>query len=215
MKKLDFKKTKKLLDKYNIAYPISQIVGSEKNAAELSKKIGFPVVLKISSSSVIHKTEIKGVENNLQDQKQVVAAYEKLSKIISKKKIKDADILMQKMVSGTEIIIGMKRDPQFDVVLLFGLGGVFVEVLEDISFRIAPIDNKQAKEMVQEIKGYKILKGVRGKKPVKISALVNLLTKISKLALENKNIQEIDFNPVIADEKSALVVDMRILEHEK
>ncbi len=215
MKKLNFKKTKKILDKYKITYPKSKITGSKKDAVKLAKKIGFPVVLKISSPSVIHKTEIHGVEKYLQDQKQVKSAYEKLSKIITKKNIKDAKILLQKMVPGTEIIIGMKRDPQFDVVLIFGLGGVFVEVLKDVSFRVAPIDKKQAKEMIQEIKGYKILKGARGKKPVKISALVNLLTKVSKLALENNNIQEIDFNPVIADEKSALVVDMRILENER
>ena len=114
------------------------------------------------------------------------------------------------MERGKEIIVGMTRDPQFGSVLMFGLGGVFVEVLKDVSFRIAPIGKEEAEEMIEEIKASKILKGIRGEKPVNTEKLVDILVKVSKLA-ENKKILEVDLNPVIVNETSAIIVDARIM----
>ena len=119
-------------------------------------------------------------------------------------------VLVQKMESGIEVIIGMKNDAQFGPVLLFGLGGIFVEILKDTSLRITPVDKKQALGMIQEIKSYPLLEGVRGGKAVNIDAIADIIVKTSKLA-ENKKIREIDFNPVIVNERSAAIIDVRIM----
>ncbi|MBR9691846.1 acetyl-CoA synthetase [Candidatus Woesearchaeota archaeon] len=213
MQQLDFNKTKKLLDKYNIPYPKSELAASSDKAIKIAKKIGFPIAIKVISKDIIHKSDIGGVKVNLNNEEELSDAYDSLLTSTKKKspKSKIEGILIQKMESGVEVIIGMKRDPQFDAVLMFGLGGIFVEVLKDVSFRVAPIEKKEAEEMINEIKSRKILYGIRGQKPVKISALVDLMVKISKLSIENKKILELDLNPVIADETSAKAVDVRMM----
>jgi len=213
MQLFDFNKTINLLDKYKIHYPKSKIAKTLEQAKKFAKEIRFPVVLKIISKDIVHKSDFGGVKANIKDEDELVSAYEGIVKSVKKKlpRAKIEGILVQKMEQGTEVIIGMKNDPQFGPVLMFGLGGIFVEVLKDISFRVAPINVHEAEEMVNEIKGSKILKGARGEKPVKISALVDLLMKVSKLSIENKKIVELDLNPVFVDEKSAKVVDVRIM----
>ncbi|MEE9525228.1 MAG: acetate--CoA ligase family protein [Candidatus Woesearchaeota archaeon] len=217
MQQLDFQKTKKLLEKYKLPFAKSDLATSPEKAVAIAKKIGYPVALKVISKDILHKTDIGGVKTNIQDEKELSSSYDSILTKAKKKfpKAKIDGILIQKMESGIEVIIGMKRDPQFDVVLMFGLGGIFTEVLKDVSFRIAPIDKQQAEEMIDEIKANQILKGTRGTSPVKISALVDILTKISKLAIENKKIRELDLNPIIVNETSAAIVDIRILENEK
>lgn len=213
MQQLEFNKTIKLLDKYKISYPKSRLATSPEKATKIAKELGYPVVLKIISKDIVHKSDVGGVKVNLKTEEELTSAYEELLKSVKKKspKAKLEGVLVQKMESGIEAIIGMKRDPQFDAVIMFGLGGVFVEVLKDVSFRIAPIDKIQAEKMINEIQAIEILKGVRGEKPVKISALVDLLVKVSKLSITNKKILELDLNPVIVDEKSAKVADVRLM----
>jgi len=208
MEQLEFNKTKKLLGKYKLLFAKSDIAKSEEQAIKSAKKIGFPVVLKLISKEIIHKTEEGAVITDINSEEEAKEAYNSLMKK-TKKKIEG--ILVQKMEIGKEVIIGMKRDPQFDAVIMFGLGGIFVEVLKDVSFRIAPIDKVQAGEMMDEIKASEILKGVRGEKPVNIEKLVDILMKVSKLS-ENKKIIELDFNPVIVNETSATIVDARIMQ---
>ncbi len=121
-------------------------------------------------------------------------------------------VLVQKMVSGgKELIVGMKRDPQFGPLIMFGMGGVYVEVLKDVSFRIAPITRKEAYEMVKEVKAYHILRGLRGEKPVDIDAIVDLLLRVSKLSVDHPEVLEMDLNPVKVFEKGYLVVDFRMV----
>jgi acetyl-CoA synthetase (ADP-forming) len=211
MQQLEFKKAKKLLEKYKLPLAKSEIVSSPEKAKLIAKKIRYPVAIKAISKEIIHKTDSGAVKVDIKDEKELLKSYEAMTKKI---KNKIEGILVQKMEAGQEIIIGMKRDPQFDVVLIFGLGGIFTEILKDVSFRIAPIDKQEAEKMIDEIKASKILKGVRNLPPANIGSLANILTKLSKLALENKNIQEIDFNPVIVDEKTAKIVDVRIMADE-
>jgi len=118
-------------------------------------------------------------------------------------------ILVQKMGFGREIALGMKRDLQFGPVLMFGLGGIFIETLKDVSFRICPLSKKTAKEMIKEIRGYPVLKGQRGKRGINIEKLVEIILQLSKLSLENPEIKEIDFNPIFVDEKTAKVADLK------
>jgi len=210
---MDFNNTKKLLGKYKLPLVSSLLAKTKEDAIKLSKKIGFPLILKIFSPDIIHKSDVGGVKIGIGDEEALVQGYEEIIKNVKKKKprAKIEGILLQKMEEGKEVIVGMKNDPQFGATIMFGLGGVFVEVLKDISFRIAPVDKKEALNMIKEIKSYKILEGVRGEKGVNINDLVNIIIKTSDMVLKNKKIIELDFNPIIADEKKAVVVDARII----
>ncbi len=199
MQLLEFEKTVTLLKKYKIGFIKSKIIRAENDF----DRAGYPVVLKIFSPEIIHKTEKGGVVLNLRNKQEAVGAFKKLREI-------SKNVLMQKMVKGREIIIGMKRDPQFGPVIMFGLGGVFTEVIKDISFRICPVGKKQAGEMIKEIKSYRILRDWRGQKPVKISDLIDIIVKTSNLSLEER-VEEVDFNPVIVNNRGAFVVDARII----
>jgi len=208
MQQLDIIKTIKILEKNKLPFSKSNIVKTKEQAIKTAKKIGFPVALKITSSKIIHKTDVNGVEINLETEDQVDKAYDHILK--KNKKVKIDGFLVQKMETGTEIIIGMKKDPQFGPIIMFGLGGIFTEILKDVSLRITPIDKNQAVDMIKEIKAHPILEGSRGRKAVNINALVDILLKTSQLS-QNKNILELDFNPVIVDDKSATIVDARIM----
>lgn len=208
---LDFEKTKKLLERFKLPLVNSVLVKKPEQLIKLSKKIGFPCVLKISAADIIHKSDIGGVKIGIKNEEELIKAYDEIIRNAKKKKAKLEGVLIQKMEQGKEVIIGMKNDSQFGPVIMFGLGGVFVEVLKDVSFRIAPVDKKQALDMIKEIKGYKILEGIRGEKAVNIGALVNIIVKTSDMVLKNKKIKELDFNPVIINEKKATIVDARII----
>jgi len=205
---------KKLLREYGIPVPSFKLVKSEDEITGLAKEIIFPIVMKIVSPDIIHKTDAGGVKLNIKDETEARLAYQG---IISKAKKynKEAQIegvIVYSMVpQGTEIIIGMMKDPHFGPVAMFGLGGIFVEILKDISFRILPIVERDAEEMISEIKGYKILKGIRGEGPKDIKAIKNLLLKISQLALENPEISEIDLNPIFVFEKGLQLIDARMI----
>lgn len=208
---LDFEKTKKLTVKYKLPLVSSVLIKKPEQLSKLAKKIGFPLVLKISSSEVIHKSDIGGVKVGIKNEEELFKSYDEIINKIRKKKIKIEGVLMQKKAEGEEVIVGVKRDPQFGYVIMFGLGGVFVEVLKDVSFRIAPVDKKEALAMIKEIKSYKILEGIRGEEGVNVGALVNIITKTSDMILKNKKITELDFNPIIVGKKQAIIVDARII----
>lgn len=204
MQLLDFQISKKLLSKYKISFLETEIFESEEKARQFVKKIGFPVALKVFSRKIFHRTDIGGVKIDLRNEKELKAAFGKLLRI------KDAEgVLIQKMGQGEQIVLGMKRDGQFGPVLMFGLGGIFVEILKDVSFRVCPVSRKEAVKMIKEIKGYSILKGSRTGKEVNINALVNMIVGLSKLSLKEKSIKEIDLNPVIVNEKGAWAADFK------
>ena len=211
---LNFDESIKLLKKHSIEVPSYSIIRSSKEATSISKKIGYPQAMKILSDDVIHKTDMGGVITNILDQKQAKESYDRII-INIKSKVPDAKIdgiLTQKMFSGTEIIIGMKRDSQFGPVILFGLGGVFVEIMKDVSMGIAPINKKQAIEMINSIKGISLLKGARGSKPANIDKIADLILKVSALSIKEEDVKEIDFNPVFIDGDKMNIVDIRIIK---
>jgi acyl-CoA synthetase (NDP forming) len=206
--------SKELLKKAGIPVVEAKLAQSKKEAISLSKEMGFPVVLKISSSDVVHKSDSGGVKLGLTNATQVGKAY---SEIISsvKQAYPEAQIQgvsVQPMApSGVEVIVGMSKDPQFGPVLMFGLGGILVEVLKDVSFRIVPVTERDAREMIREIKGYPILEGYRGQKPASISALEKLIVKVSQFVEKNPQIKELDLNPIFAYPDKAVAVDARII----
>ncbi|MDI7261047.1 MAG: acetate--CoA ligase family protein [Thermodesulfobacteriota bacterium] len=206
--------SKRLLRQSGIPVVETRLARTQKEAVLLSQKVGFPVALKIASPDILHKSDSGGVKLALNHVSEVRAAFREVMDDI-KNQYPCAvieGVSIQKMAKpGIEVIVGASKDPQFGPVIMFGLGGVFVEVLKDVSFRIIPIGRKDAQEMIEEIKGYPLLQGYRGKRPADIPALIEILLKISRLMEENPEIKELDLNPVIAHEKGALAVDARII----
>jgi acetate---CoA ligase (ADP-forming) subunit beta len=205
---------KQILKEAGINCTDTQLAATRQEAVALSEKMGYPVVLKISSVDITHKSDAGGVKVNLKDRASVEKAYDEIM-ASCKAKYPKADIegiAVQGMAkSGTEIIIGMTKDPSFGPVLMFGLGGIFVEVLKDVAFRIVPLEKNDASEMINEIKGKKLLQGYRGQDPADIAILEEMLLKLSALVDKTESIAEIDMNPVFAYKQGAVVVDARII----
>ncbi len=210
--------SKKVLKQVGIPVTETKLAKSQKEAVLLSQKVGFPVVLKIVSPDVIHKSDSGGVKLGLNNVGQVKTAYNQIIKSINQQYPHAVihGVSVQKMVRlGTEVIVGISKDPQFGPVIMFGLGGIFVEVLKDVSFRIVPVSQRDAQEMIQEIKGYPLLQGYRGKESANIPALVEMILKISKLVKENPEIKELELNPIFAYADGAVAVDARIILEEE
>ena len=200
-----------LLSKYGISYPKTDVVPNRMRAVEATERMGYPVALKISSDQVLHKTDRGGVLLGLKNKDEVQKGYDLLLARFSHVKIDG--IIVQKMAGkeAVELIIGGKRDAQFGQLIMLGMGGIFVEVMRDVVFRVCPITRKDAEEMICELRAYPILAGARGRKPVNTSAIANTLVKVSEL-LQKENPAEFDINPLMADEKGCVAVDMRILK---
>jgi acyl-CoA synthetase (NDP forming) len=187
---------------------------SQKEAIATSSDIGFPVVLKIASPEITHKTDAGGVKMGLKNVAEVGEAYREIMASV-RQKYPEAEIegvVVQGMARpGIEVIIGIYKDAQFGPVIMFGLGGILVEVLKDVSLRLIPIERWDAEEMIKEIKGYALLQGYRGREPAHIPSLVDILLKVSGLVERTPEIKEIDLNPVFAYKDSAVAVDARIV----
>jgi len=192
----------------------TKLATSKTEAMELARKMGFPVVMKIVSPDVAHKSDAGGVKLNIQNATQVGKAYSEILAGVKKHypKAKIVGLTVQKMAKqGIEVIIGMTKDAQFGPVIMFGLGGILVEVLKDVSFRIVPMTRRDAAEMITEIKGFPILKGYRGQDPADVPYLEELIVKVSGFVDKNPEIKELDLNPVFAYKSGALAVDARII----
>lgn len=209
--------SKTIMQEYKLPVTRFKIAESEDAAVKAADAIGYPVVLKILSPDVIHKSDVGGVRINVKNATEVREGYQTI--ITSVKKHKEnariRGIFVEEFApKGIEVIIGALKDPQFGPALMFGLGGIFVEVLKDVSFRVAPITKYDAQEMIQEIKGYPILTGIRGQEARDIKALVNILLQVSKLVMDHPVINQLDLNPVFSYPKGAKCVDARIILEE-
>ncbi len=199
---------------YNIPVTKFKLAKNEEEAVKCAATIGFPVVLKIVSPDIIHKSDVGGVIVDIKNQNDVRTSYKQIVRNVKKSNpdAKIAGILVQEMApSGTEVIVGSIKDPQFGPAIMFGLGGVFVEVLKDVTFRIAPITEDEACEMISEVKAYPLLKGYRNTPPADLKAITNILVNTSKLVMDHPEIKELDLNPIMVYEKGAKTVDARII----
>ena len=199
---------------YGIPVPKFKLALSQQEAAKYAEEIGYPIVLKIVSADIIHKSDAGGVKVNLKSAAEVCQAYcaiiENAKKYNAKAKI--AGVLVQEMApAGIEVIVGAIKDPQFGQTVMVGLGGVFVELLKDVNFRIAPINKEDALDMIMELKAYPLLNGFRGAPPTDIEALIDILCCTSRLVMDYPEIKELDLNPVMAYAKGAKTVDARII----
>ncbi len=187
---------------------------TKEEAVSRSQELGFPVVLKIVSPDILHKTDVGGVKLSLNNEEDVGNAYDEI--IAAAKKHEPAakidGVSVQHMARpAIEVIIGMSKDPQFGPVLMFGLGGILVEVLKDVSFRIVPLTKRDAREMIGELKGYPILEGYRGQEPANIAVLEEMLLKVSEFVEGRPEIKELDINPIFAYRDGALAIDARVI----
>jgi acyl-CoA synthetase (NDP forming) len=196
--------------------PASQLALNTEQAVQWAQEIGYPVVMKIISPDILHKSDIGGVQVGLKNEKEVRLAYEE---IINRayRYLPDADVwgvAVQEMVKvGKEVIVGMTKDPTFGPMLMFGLGGIYVEVLQDVVFRIAPLTRAEADEMVREIRSFPLLAGARGEKPSDLNAVVECILRVSQMVTDFPQIVELDINPLFAykDGAGAMAVDARIV----
>ena len=206
----------KILETYRIPVPEHKLVNTAEEAAKVGLKIGFPVVLKVMSEDITHKFDLKGVVIDIRTEKEAKDAYESIMHHVTKAKpdAKIDGILVEKMIpKGHEVILGVKRDPAFGPFIMYGMGGIFVEIFKDVSFRVAPVDKNVAAEMIDETKSSKMLRGARGIEPADLDALQNTLIRLSQLALDCPQIKELDINPLIVLEKGkgCFVADANIM----
>ena len=206
--------SKQLLEGTGIPTTRARLATSKDEALAAATQIGFPVVLKVMSPDVAHKSDAGGVKLNLDSAAAVGDAYDAIMTSV-KRAIPEAKIQgvsVQTMAKpGTEVIVGLTTDPQFGPVLMFGLGGVFVELLKDVAFRIVPLEPKDAEQMIREIKGFPVLEGFRGSDPADLAALENVILKLSAFAEAHPEIKELDLNPVFAYKDGAVAVDARVV----
>ena len=206
--------SKQVLSEAGIPVALTVLARDAREATKAADKTGFPVVLKIVSPDIAHKSDVGGVRLGLESSDEVQEAFEEIVSAV-KEAQPDARIegvAVQKMApAGTEVIVGMSKDAQFGPVLMFGLGGILVEVLKDVAFRIVPLEPKDARQMVREIKGFPVLEGVRGQAPADLEALEKLILKVSEFVEAHPEIKELDLNPVFAYPNGVLAVDARIV----
>ncbi len=206
--------SKQILEEAGIPATSARLARTADEAAKAAAEFGYPVVLKIVSPDVTHKSDVGGVKLGLDSKETVTAAFQEITKAV-KQQQSDARIegvAVQKMAQpGIEVIVGMSKDPQFGPVLMFGLGGILVEVLKDVAFRIVPLEARDARQMIREIKGFPVLEGFRGQEPADLEALEKLLLKVSAFVEAHPEIEELDLNPVFAYKDGALAVDARIV----
>src|SRR5262252_4479810 len=205
---------KLVCDAYGIPVPKEGIAKSAAEAAKLATRIGFPVVLKIVSPEILHKTEAGGVLVGVKNAAEARKGFEKIM-ASAKKYNRKANLLgvqvQQMLGGGQEVIVGAVTDPSFGKLVAFGLGGVLVEVLKDVTFRLAPVAKDDALSMLDSIAAAEILKGVRGAKGVNRAALATMITGVSRLIADFPEISEMDLNPVFATDKGAIAADVRIV----
>lgn len=209
--------SKELLAQAGFPVAGSRLARTKQEAISIAKELGFPVVLKIASPDIIHKSDAGGVKLGLKNATEVGRAYREIMDSVKQREPQATiyGVSVQKMIRpGIEVIMGMSKDALFGPVLMFGLGGVFVEVLKDVSFRIVPLSRRDARQMIEEIKGYPVLQGYRGQEPANMEALEDMLLKLSHFVEQSPQIKELDLNPIFAHRDGAVAVDARIILEE-
>ena len=205
---------KELIKHAGVTVNETKLARSREEVISAGEEIGYPIVLKIASPEITHKSDAGGVQIGLTDREEVARAYDNILKSVTQKYPKAIiqGVTVQRAAKpGVEVIVGMTKDVQFGPVLMFGLGGIWVEILKDVSFRIVPLTKKDAASLIREIRGYPLLEGRRGQEAVDLSSLEKALLKISVFVEKCPEIKELDLNPIFAYSDGYLAVDARII----
>lgn len=213
MRILNVEESQRLLAKYKLPLAKSVLCKSEKQALAAAAKIGFPIVMKIASPQIVHKTEAKGVQVNIRTEKDVAKVFHQLQENAHKydKKAKIDGVVVQEMVKGVELLVGSKRDAQFGSVLVIGAGGTLVEVMKDTTLRVVPVTREDILAMLAEIKAQSLLTGFRGQPAVDKEALIAFLLKVSQMLIA-EHPAEMDLNPVMVSGSEITIADVRIVK---
>ena len=208
-KTLSEHESKQLLSLYDIPVTREILIEDIKDLSGAVDEIGFPLVMKGNSSSITHKTEKGLIRVDIRNEKEARAAF---TEIMGKMQGEGEGVLVQELVKGQrELVVGLTRDPQFGPCVMFGLGGIFTEILKDIAFRVAPLEKRDALDMMQEIKGRKILEPVRGMEAADLDSLSQILINVGRIGLENEQVKEIDINPLILTGARPVAVDALVI----
>ena len=205
---------KAMLAEFGVAVTDTRLASSVDEAAAIATKLGYPVALKVVADEITHKTDVGGVELGIADADELRAAARRIHEAVAAAApgVAPAGLSVQPMAApGTEVILGITQDQQFGPVLMFGLGGVFVEVLKDVAFRVVPLEPRDASEMIREIQGFPVLEGFRGAEPADLAAIERMLLQLSEFAEAHPEVAELDLNPVFARADGAIAVDARIV----
>jgi len=204
--------SKQVLASYKIPVTKEVLVDNEKDLLKATQEIGYPLVLKGCSWEITHKTEKGMIRVDIRNEEEAKVAFKE---IMDNMDNTDGAVLVQEMVKGVrELVVGLIRDPQFGPAVMFGLGGIFTEILKDISFRIAPLERRDAMEMMRDIKGHKILDDVRGLEAVDLDIMVDILINMGRIGLENEKVKEVDINPLIISGNKPVAVDALVVLEE-
>jgi acetate---CoA ligase (ADP-forming) subunit beta len=206
--------SKQLLEQNGIPTSGAQMAQTADEAARIATELGFPVVLKVLSQDIAHKSDVGGVALNLAGADAVRAAFETMMRSVQAAQPSariDGVSVQRQAAPGTEVIVGMSKDPQFGPVIMVGLGGVLVEVLRDVAFRVVPLEPRDARDMLHEIKGFPLLEGYRGAPPADLAALESLILNVSRFVEDHPEIEELDLNPIFAYPDGAVAVDARVI----
>ncbi|MGC9060070.1 MAG: acetate--CoA ligase family protein [Thermoplasmata archaeon] len=212
-KVLSLDEARAVLENIGIRFNAYGFARNLEEAIQLARKIGYPVAMKIVSPDIVHKTEVGGVKLYLQSELDIVHAYEQMMENV-KKVAGNARVMgvsIEEMLRGTELVIGVTRDEQFGPMLMFGLGGIWVEIYRDVSFRIIPLERVDAWEMIHEIKGISIIEGARGFEPVDKKKVVDYIMKISDFVDANPEVAEMDINPIMSAKGELYAIDARVI----
>jgi ATP-grasp domain. len=207
---------KDVVKSYGVPVAPTKLATSEDHAIEIARRLGYPVVLKIASPDITHKSDVGGVIMNLKSDEEVAEAFRTI--ISNARRYAPTasihGVVVQRMVpKGREVIVGATKDPTFGHIIMFGLGGIYTELFKDVSFRLAPLSLYEAREMIAETRAYTLLRGFRGEPPADINSIVNTLLRVSKLVTDVPEIVEMDINPLFVYEEGAGVVaiDVKIV----
>jgi len=206
--------SKQVLAEAGIPCTVARLATTAEEAAAVAREVGLPAVVKVVSPDIVHKTDVGGVRLGLKTPEEVSRAFHEVT-AAARQHMPQARILgvsvQRQAAPGVEVIIGMSKDPQFGPVIMFGLGGILVELFRDVSFRIVPLEPRDARQMIQEIKGLPLLMGYRGQPPADLGALERLILRVSELVEAYPEIEELDLNPIFARPDGAEAVDARIV----
>jgi len=207
-----YHEAKEILDSSGIPTAPSKIALTLEQAKEAARFIGFPIVMKILSPDIVHKSDAGGVITDLRTEDEVIPAFDRMIEHFRRKEppVRIEGVVIERMVSGIEVIVGTTKDSQFGQVLMFGMGGIWTELLKDTSFRLIPIEPIDAEEMIEELKSYSLLQGYRGQ-AANVESLKKLLLKVSDLILHYPEITSIDLNPVFTSPEGSMVTDVRMM----
>ena len=203
---------------YGIKVPSSGLARNEKEALAFARRIGYPLVMKIVSQDILHKSDVGGVKTDISSQKEVSASFKEILRNAKKSNPKariDGILIQRQAQKSYEFVVGATRDPQFGPTIMFGLGGIYVELFKDVAFRLAPVSEEEALDMIKETKSYKLLTGFRGSAPLDINAVVNTIRAVGELMVHETHVESLDINPLFVYSKGSLAVDVRIILEQK